>query len=558
MIRKLLIANMLLMAVSVGASGSGEGAKASFDYFTYTGDDDYYRQNPLADKASFYNPIIPGFHPDPAICRVGDDYWLVNSTFGYFPGVPLYHSRDLVNWTLVGNVLNRPSQLPALAGQDVGKGGIYAPNISFDPQTGTYYMLTTDVGRGHFYVTTKNPMNNDWSDPVWLPAIDGIDPAFFFDDDSKAYIIYKESTEGQPKWSNHRCLRIARFDRATGQTTGAPVKFREAGVGPEERLARNEGPHIYKIDGKYYIICAEGGTGIFHSEVAYRADSVFGPYTRWSRNPMLTQRELKAGRTNPVTCTGHADIVQTPNGEWWAVFLGCRPGPGGVEQLGRETFLMPVNWSLDGFPYITQEKDTVPLMLRRNGTERREGVTFGNFTWRDDFDGRHTGPEWLSLLGPADAYASMVGGWLDIVPDEVLPQDRRTPPMLLRRIQHHKFTAETKLDFLPYPGAQAGMAVFKNEQRYYRFGLSRGMIVVERSDKGRSTSTIASVSVDSETKSVMLRTKCLGDNYEFSFSTDGGATWQTAAKGVDASFVSQRAGGFTGTMIGLYAYRQYL
>ena len=166
-----------------------------------------------------------------------------------------------------------------------------------------------------------------------------------------------------------------RFDRTTGQTEGQPVKFREEGVGPEERLARNEGPHIYKIRGKYYIICAEGGTGIFHSEVAYRADSIFGPYTRWSRNPMLTQRELKAGRTNPVTCTGHADMVQTPGGEWWAVFLGCRPGPGGVEQLGRETFMMPVSWSRDGFPYITQEKDTVPLRLRMEGAERKGEVT---------------------------------------------------------------------------------------------------------------------------------------------------------------------------------------
>lgn len=548
------------MLAATAAHAQAEPAKghAAFDYFIYSGDDDYYRQNPLTDKSAFFNPIIPGFHPDPALCRVGDDYWLVTSTFGYYPGVPLYHSRDLVNWTLVGNVLNRPSQLPALGGQEVGKGGIYAPNINYDPQTKTYYMLTTDVGRGHFYVSTKDPMKNEWSDPVWLTAIDGIDPAFFFDDDGQAYIIYKESTEGQPKWSNHRCLRIVRFDRTTGQTEGQPVKFREEGVGPEERLARNEGPHIYKIRGKYYIICAEGGTGIFHSEVAYRADSIFGPYTRWSRNPMLTQRELKAGRTNPVTCTGHADIVQTPGGEWWAVFLGCRPGPGGVEQLGRETFMMPVSWSRDGFPYITQEKDTVPLRLRMEGAERKGEVTFGNFTWRDDFDGQKPGPEWLSLLGPADEYASLSDGYLWLKPDEVLPQDRRTPPMLLRRIQHHMFTAETRLSFAPYPGAEAGMAVFKNEQRYYRFGLKRGMVVVERSDKGRSTTTIATVSVDDATTDIILRSTCNGEGYTFSFSTDGGATWQTAAESVDASFVSQRAGGFTGTTIGIYAYRVYL
>ena len=130
--------------------------------------------------------------------------------------------------------------------------------------------------------------------------------------------------------------------------------------------------------------------------------------------------------------------------------------------------------------------------------------------------------------------------------------------MLLRRIQHHKFTAETRLSFAPYPGAEAGMAVFKNEQRYYRFGLKRGMVVVERSDKGRSTTTIATVSVAESTGDIILRSTCDGEKYAFSFSTDGGATWQTAAEDVSASFVSQRAGGFTGTTIGIYAYRVYL
>ena len=152
----------------------------------------------------------------------------------------------------------------------------------------------------------------------------------------------------------------------------------------------------------------------------------------------------------------------------------------------------------------------------------------------------------------------MANGRLSLAPDEVLPQDGRTPPMLLRRIQHHKFTAETRLRFAPYPGAQAGMAVFKNEQRYYRFGLKRGMVVVERSDKGRSATAIATVKVGEGTSDIVLRTECSGNKYCFSFSTDGGATWQTAAKDVDAAFVSQRAGGFTGTTIGIYAYRQYL
>lgn len=556
--KALLATFILIMSIATMADAKLTTGKALFDYFIYTGNDDYYNQYPLTTKSSFYNPIIPGFYPDPAICRVGNDYWLVTSTFGYYPGVPIFHSNDLINWTLVGNVLNRPSQLPALQGQKVDKGGIYAPNINYDAQTKSYYMITTDVGRGHFYVTTKDPMKNQWSDPTWLTDIDGIDPAFFFDDDGQAYIIYKENTAGQPKWSNHRCLRIVRFDKNTGLTTGEPIKFREAGVGPEEHLGRNEGPHIYKINGKYYIIAAEGGTGIFHSEVAYRADSIFGPYTRWSRNPILTQRELKPERTNPVTCTGHADIVQTPDGNWWAVFLGCRPGPEGVEQLGRETFLMPVKWSMDGFPYIIQEKDTIPLTSTMQGAERIGKSTFGNFTWNDTFNSTKLRPEWLSLLGPADEFAKLKKGHLQLTPTEVMPQDGYTPSMLLRRIQHHKFTVETKFDFTPYPGAQAGIIIFKNEQRFYRFGLRRGMVIVESSTKNKTMTTLASVKVDDETESIKLKANCNGSKYEFLFSINGGKSWQRAVNNIDAMFVSQKAGGFTGTTIGVYAYRESL
>lgn len=548
----------LLLALTAGVRpAAGEeygGAPAQFDYFEYTGCDDYYRMYPLRDDSSFHNPIIPGFHSDPAICRVGEDYYLVMSTFCYYPGVPLYHSKDLVNWTLAGNVLNRPSQLPGLPGQELGKGGIYAPDISYNPRTKTFYMLTTDVGRGHFYVTTRHPLQNNWSDPVWLPSIDGIDPAFFFDDDGSSYIIYKEDTEGKPKWSNHRSIRIIRFDTATGQTVGEPVKFREEGVGPEERLARNEGPHLYKINGKYYIICAEGGTGNFHSEVVYRSDSVSGPYTRWSRNPMLTQRLLKDNRPNAVTCTGHADMVRTADGEWWAVFLGCRPGPGGSEQLGRETFIMPVAWSRDGFPYITQEKDTVPLTLSRRGVRRDTMTTFGNFTWRDDFGGTSLRPEWLSFWGSAESHVSLSGGSLRITPSAAIPQDRRTPALLCRRIQHHKFSAETRMTASSEAGSRSGMVVFKNENRYYFFGISNGRIVVEQSGKDRSARELASVPAPTDSGTATLRAVCHGDRYDFLYSTDGSG-WHTVAEGVGAAFVSQQAGGFTGTTIGVCAWR---
>ncbi|MDE6395123.1 MAG: glycoside hydrolase family 43 protein, partial [Duncaniella sp.] len=298
---------LIILCCLLGCVLTGKAQpEAKFNYFSYQGNDDYYNENPLSNTGDYYNPVISGWASDPSICRVGDDYWLVTSTFGYFPGVPLYHSRDLVSWEHVGNVLSRPSQLPWLEGLSVDKGGIYAPDITYNPHNRTYYMITTCVMNGgeggskNFYVTAKDP-RGEWSDPVMLPDVEGIDPSFFFDEDGKAYIVHKSDEHSPVKWSNYRALSIIEFDPQTGKTVGEPVRFKEEGVGPEERLERNEGPHIYKINGKYYLLAAEGGTNWVHSEVCYRADSVFGPYRRWSRNPMLTQRLLKTNRNLPVT-----------------------------------------------------------------------------------------------------------------------------------------------------------------------------------------------------------------------------------------------------------------
>jgi len=204
-------------ALLIAGAAAAAPSEAIFTSLSYTGDDDYYRNNPLPDKHSFYNPIIPGWASDPSVCKVGDDYYLVTSTFTYFPGVPLYHSKDMLNWRHVGNILSRPSQLKHLSGQKMNDGGIYAPAISYNPHNKTFYMITTDVGWANFYCTAKDPLG-EWSDPIELPAVKGIDPSFFFDEDGSAYIVHKEDTKGQPKWNINRAIRIIRFDTATGKT----------------------------------------------------------------------------------------------------------------------------------------------------------------------------------------------------------------------------------------------------------------------------------------------------------------------------------------------------
>lgn len=548
--RFLSVISAIVLPAAVYAAGA---ATADFSRFDYSGHDDYYTATPLTAPSQLYNPILPGWNSDPSICRTGDDYWLVTSTFGYFPGLPLYHSKDLVNWTLRRNVLDRPSQLPGLIGQSLDKGGIYAPHISYNPHNGTYYVVATDVGRkeGHFYVTATDPAG-DWSDPVWLKGIDGIDPSFFFDDDGSAYIVYKEDTTGKPRWSNYRCIRFIAFDTAAGQTTGESWPLVEAGVAPQERLERDEGPHIYKIDGCYYLLCAEGGTSTNHSAVIFKADNIRGPYHRWGRNPMLTQRGLKDRRTNPVTCAGHADLVQTPEGDWWAVFLGCRPGPGKFQALGRETFMMPVQWSGDRYPYLTQCEDTVPMVIERPGTVRIDSTaSYGNFTWHDDFT-TPLRPEWMSLRGSIADRISTGKGSLRLQCSPMTSTGKDVPSYLGRRIQHHKFEASTEVSFRPADDkALAGLMILKNEGAQYFLAVGKGHVALHRiSRKGRDE--IARAPLSASAKGIGLRV--VSDGINFTFSYKDGNDWRVLADKVDASHVScERTGGFTGATIGLYA-----
>ena len=251
---------LAILSTAVSCSVKAPEGTALFDYYTYEGCDDFYAQNPLPDDDYVYNPILAGWYSDPSICSNGQgDYFLVTSTFVYFPGVPLFHSRDLVNWEQIGNVLDRPSQLPNLDGQRIS-GGIYAPDIQYNPANKTYYMITTDVAKGNFYVKTQDPWG-DWSDPIYVPVVKGIDPSFFFDDNGKAYIVSNDvAPDGKEEYSGHRTIRCVEFDVENDCTVGDRVIIVNKGSRPERNPYWIEGPHLYKINGTYYLMCAEGGT----------------------------------------------------------------------------------------------------------------------------------------------------------------------------------------------------------------------------------------------------------------------------------------------------------
>ena len=269
-----------------------------------------------------HNPIIPGFHPDPSIVKVGDDYYIVNSSFQYFPGVPIYHSKDLVNWEHIGNVLSKESQLPlkdATSWQ-----GIYAPTIRY--HDGTFYMITTNIGNGgNFMVKTKDP-KGPWSEPIWLKQ-EGIDPSLFFEN-GKVYMVSNPNG----------IITLCEIDPETGEQL-TPSKGLWKGCGGRYP----EGPHIYKKDGYYYLLISEGGTELAHHLTIARSKDIYGPYEPNPNNPILTNCNMK-GQGSQIQGTGHGDFVQATDGSWWVVFLAYRNYGGSYHHIGRETFIAPVEW----------------------------------------------------------------------------------------------------------------------------------------------------------------------------------------------------------------------
>ena len=546
-----LVAGVLLAACKPAVSPG----VAVFQSFRYEGRDAVYAAHPLPGADAVYNPILPGWYSDPSLCTNGDgDYFMVTSTFSYFPGVPIFHSRDLMNWKQVGHVLDRPSQLTGLGRQHTS-GGIYAPDIKYNPANRTYYMITTNVGTGNFLVKTQDPFGS-WSEPILLPQVQGIDPSLFFDDDGRAYIVNNdEAPGGKSEYDGHRTIRIVEYDVENDCTIGERKVIVNKGVDPSRKPIWIEGPHLYKIDGKYFLMCAEGGTSDQHSEVIFRSDAPMGDYKPWNRNPILTQRHLAANRPDPVTCTGHADLVKTPEGEWWGVFLGCRPTVRGFENLGRETFLMPVRWSEDGYPFFLEDDETVPLVVRRAGVKVGGDRTFGNFTKQDSFDGNSLGLEWMTLRGPATGLYSLKGGALELTCSPARATKFETPALVLRRLQHHVFSASTRMRFMPAEEEAAGLLLYKDERHQYflKVCLQDGepAIALERTGevlsskalpKNFSTVDLAVASDD-------------GLTFRFGYAVDG-REMRTLVANIDASYLSTAvAGGFTGTTVGLYAVK---
>jgi len=545
-----------LLIVCLDPAQAESQPRVVFDWFEYEGRDAVFSE--ALKPGHFRNPVIAGFHPDPSIVRVERDYYLVTSSFAYSPGLPVFHSTDLVNWEQIGHALTRRSQLTLENGEGISR-GIFAPTLRF--HDGLFYIITTDVdGIGNFYITARDPAG-PWSDPVRLPEIRGIDPDLFFDDDGRVYITHNGEPEGAPLYDGHRAIWMWEYDmKARKVIPGSGKVIVNGGVDLEKKPIWIEAPHIYRINDWYYLGCAEGGTADQHSQVIFRTRSLDEPFVPYENNPVLTQRDLDPERQNPITSTGHADLVQTLEGEWWAVFLGIRPYDQVFHNTGRETFLLPVRWQ-DGWPVILDPKTEVPWQVRRPAIQadaKDIPPQSGNFTWQDDFDAPGLKPDWMKVRTSEtqwfelDADAGTIS--LDALP---IPLKDKAQPAFLARVQQHlDFSASTRMALPQAAGVVAGLVAFQSSDYHYFLGVRKkadGYTVSLEEVRSGDSKVLASADFSTSAQYVELGMGQEHAKLHVYYSLEP-AERIGLIRNIDAKLLStQVAGGFVGATLGLHA-----
>jgi xylan 1,4-beta-xylosidase len=524
---------------------------AIFERFSYQGQSEERVQ---AGAGEFRNPILSGYYPDPSVTRVNEDYYLVNSTFTNFPGLPIFHSRDLVSWRQIGNAITRPGQFD-FSGLGSSR-GIYAPDISY--HAGTFYIVTTCVDCGGNVVMTATDPAGPWSEPKVL-GFEGIDPSIFWDADGKAYIVNNGAPAETPRYDGHRAIWIQQFDPVTLAMKGERTLLVNGGVDISKKPSWIEGPHVLKRGNWFYLTAAEGGTGDQHSQVVFRSTSLRGPFVPYDHNPILSQRTLDPRRANPVTSAGHAKLVQTQTGEWWATFLATRPYGPDLYNIGRETFLLPVTWQND-WPHILDDGKRIPFTLPKPALPAQEARTAGSaifsgdFSYNDEFDGDRLADQWIGVRVPTTPFYRIAEGKLHLTAGGRLGDLTRAPSFLARRQQHHIATIATTVSYTPRANNdRAGLVAYQSDTSHLFFGLTRidDKNVVALFTRAQARQDVLVASAPAPTGPVDLVLRAQNGKMSFDYVVDGQR--RTLAEGVDATFLStKKAAGFVGTIIGPY------
>lgn len=499
------------------------------------------------NQNTYQNPILPGFHPDPSIVRVGDDFYMVTSSFEFWPAIPIYHSKDLVNWKLINHVVNRKEQINMSGIQP--SDGFYAPTIRYN--NGTFYLAVSYVIRKSLLVTNyifkTTDIRGDWSQPYTITQGDGwkIDPDLFFDDNGKTYFSANALHTDYPDIRWRREIRMQEIDIENMKLTG---KVHTICRGAMIDAVAVEAPHVFKKDGKYFLVIAEGGTGIGHSVTIFKSDSIFGPYKNYGNNPILTHRHL--AYTTYIQNVGHADLVERQNGEWWLVALGVRNITGIGFPLGRETFLVPMIWEKDKFPVINPTLGGVPDIAKR------PNLNLQPFEKENDtiFFKTNTLPLYFNTIRNTRTPYKIDKAKLELalVPETL--SDTITPAFIGRRLQHHSFEVVTKVYFKPESShEEAGLSMMYDSKRFYNMMITshnNSPVVVLKMGESETPLAVLQLDKNKISKGLFLKISSKQHIYNFSFSYDG-TTYQDLA--VDISGKHLHATVFTGTYTGFYA-----
>ena len=518
-------------------------------------------------KTCFHNPIIPGFYPDPSICRVGEDYYLVCSSFELCPGIPLFHSRDLQHWEQLCYVMTPENGFHVE--KNCGNGGVMAPTIRY--HDGVFYVINCNFSdRGNFIVTAENPAG-PWSEPHWLTDVPGIDASIFFDEDGQCYIMGTADNWPDGKGGLRQGIWAASYDIQNFRMDGEPVPL---WGGAMAGAASPEAPHIYHIGDWYYLLIAEGGTEYFHSVTVARSHGVFGPYEGYAGNPVLTMRHL--GRKAAIQNAGHADLVELPDGSWYAVFLASRLIGGVSKNLGRETFLVPIRWEED-WPLFTPDTGRVEWEYEMSDLPV---TAIPERPVRDDFDTGTLDLSWSFWGTPYETFWRIRDGALSV---RCLPQALADPlqPMSMEHTHSEEnfvsFVARRRLQprcrfacrmrFDPAEGESAGIAVVQamNHQIHLQLTQEKGekklQLLLFTADydlppyiPGFTSVTNRRVLAETvwEQDAVVLEMALIDNDYRFCFGPDEKHLTELGC--ADGALINpEKVGCMVGEMLGVFA-----
>jgi len=518
-----------------------------------------------SDSPRFVNPILAGGYPDPSICRVDSDYYLVNSTFEYFPGLPLHHSKDLVNWELVGYGLHRPDQVISDVNLvDVqSDGGIHAPTLRC--HKGVFYIITTNVYSPpkkseptefvNFIITADN-IAGPWSQPHVIEGAPGIDPDLFFDDDGSVWYVGTHTPE-IPNFNGEGEIWLQQLDLGKWALVGERhYLWRGALIG----AIWAEGPHLYKRDGRYYLMVAEGGTSFDHAVTIAVGDAITGPYVGNPRNPILTSRHLSYD--NWVHSTGHADLLELSDGRWYMVALGVRGDESRGSNMGRETHLVPIVWEREPYPWKTKSEWPVAAPFtgkveRYNALPMKEFPQHRKLVFSDNFDSPTLGLQWNFRRLPIQDIFSLIErpGYFRLYSNPATPQDRGRASLIGFRQTESDFIYQAKIQFAPADNnVNAGLSVFQKDNNYLSYTIVRHgdgyQLELALASPDKAIALLKRHSLKDYAGQIQLRVTSKDHRYVYSYSMDDGNTWVEFTKTAADLQISR---GYTGAYLGFYS-----